>query len=128
MEILIKENAADNYFRRCYKGTRPDAVGLHNEGFYNILKGLQGKWVEVETTHLFSNQFNTVPVEGVTGSGARINMEDVEEMYKNYNILNLCNMYVDGLNDDDETKGKLKEKLKILYTQCAYNNGGEIWE
>ena len=126
MEILIKENAADNYFRRCYKGTRPDAVGLHNEGFYNILKGLQGKWVEVETTHLFSNQFNTVPVEGVTGSGARINMEDVEEMYKNYNILNLCNMYVDGLNDDDETKGKLKEKLKILYTQCAYNNGGEI--
>jgi hypothetical protein len=80
MEILIKENAADNYFRRCYKGTRPDAVGLHNEGFYNILKGLQGKWVEVETTHLFSNQFNTVPVEGVTGSGARINMEDVEEI------------------------------------------------
>ena len=48
MEILIKENAASNYMRRCYKGTRPDAVGLHNEGFYNILKGLQGKWVEVE--------------------------------------------------------------------------------
>ena len=68
MEILIKENAADNYFRRCYKGTRPDAVGLHNEGFYNILKGLQGKWVEVDTTHLFANQFNTVVIEGVTGS------------------------------------------------------------
>jgi hypothetical protein len=80
MEILIKENAASNYVRRCYKGARPDAVGLHNEGFYNILKGLQGKWVEVDTTHLFSNQFNTVPVEGVTGSGARINIEDVEEI------------------------------------------------
>jgi hypothetical protein len=80
MEILIKENAANNYMRRCYKGTRPDAVGLHNEGFYNILKGLQGKWITVDTTHLFANQFNTVPVEGVTGSGARIDMADVAEI------------------------------------------------
>ena len=80
MEILIHENAANNYFRRCYRGTQPNAVGLHNEGFYNILKGLQGKWVEVDTTHLFTDQFNTVPVEGVTGSGARINLADVVEI------------------------------------------------
>lgn len=53
-------------------------------------------------------------------------MDDVEEMYKNYNILNLCNVYVDGLGDDEETKNKLKQKLKVLYDQCAYNNGGEI--
>jgi hypothetical protein len=80
MEILIHENAANNYFRRCYRGTQPNAVGLHNEGFYNILKGLQGKWIEVETTHLFSDQFNTVPVEGITGSGARIDLADVVEI------------------------------------------------
>jgi hypothetical protein len=80
MEILIHENAANNYFRRCYRGTQPNAVGLHNEGFYNILKGLQGKWVEVDTTHLFTDQFNTVVVEGVTGSGARINLADVVEI------------------------------------------------
>jgi DNA repair exonuclease SbcCD nuclease subunit len=53
-------------------------------------------------------------------------MNDVEEMYKNYNILNLCNVYVDGLADDEETKDKLKQKLKMLYNQCAYNNGGEV--
>ena len=88
MEILIKENAANNYMRRCYKGTRPDVVGLHNEGFYNILKGLEGKWVEVETTHLFANQFNTVPVEGLTGSGARIDMADVAEI-KDLGVHNL---------------------------------------
>jgi len=29
-------------------------------------------------------------------------------MYKNYNILNLCNMYVDGIGDDDEMKQKVK--------------------
>jgi hypothetical protein len=80
MEILIHENAANNYFNRCYRGTQPNAVGLHNEGFYNILKGLQGKWIEVEITHLFSDQFNTVPVEGITGSGARIDLADVVEI------------------------------------------------
>ncbi len=80
MEILIHENAANNYFRRCYRGTQPNAKGLHNEGFYNILKGLQGKWVEVDTTHLFTDQFNTVVIEGVTGSGARINLADVVEI------------------------------------------------
>ncbi len=80
MEILIHENAANNYFRRCYRGTQPNAVGLHNEGFYNILKGLQGKWVEVDTTHLFTDQFNTVVIEGVTASGARINLADVVEI------------------------------------------------
>ncbi len=80
MEILIHENAANNYFRRCYRGTQPNAVGLHNEGFYNILKGLQGKWVKVDTTHLFTDQFNTMVIEGVTGSGARINLADVVEI------------------------------------------------
>lgn len=53
-------------------------------------------------------------------------MDEVEEMYKNYSILNLCNVYVDGLNDDEETKHRLKQKLKLLYNQCAYNNVGEI--
>lgn len=48
-------------------------------------------------------------------------IDEIEEMYKNYNILNLCNMYVDGLGNDEETKQKLKAKLKQLYTQCAYN-------
>jgi DNA repair exonuclease SbcCD nuclease subunit len=48
-------------------------------------------------------------------------IEEIEEMYKNYNILNLCDMYVDGIGDDEEMKQKLKAKLKQLYTQCAYN-------
>ncbi len=48
-------------------------------------------------------------------------INEIEEMYKNYNILNLCNMYVDGMKHDDELSLKLKGKLKQLYTQCAYN-------
>lgn len=53
-------------------------------------------------------------------------MDDVEEMYKNYSIMNLCNVYVDGLGDDEETKARLKKKLKALYNQCAHDNGTEI--
>ena len=48
-------------------------------------------------------------------------IDEIEEMYKNYNIMNLCNTYIEGLGYDDEMKQKLKDKLKDLYTQCAYN-------
>lgn len=80
MEILINENAAGNYIKRCYKNARPDACGLHNEKFYTILKNVQGKWLTVDTEHLFSDQFNTKRIDGVSGSGARIMMEDVVEI------------------------------------------------
>ena len=40
--------------------------------------------------------------------------------------MNLCNVYVDGLGDDEETKTRLKKKLKALYNQCAHDNGTEI--
>lgn len=80
MEILINENAAGNYIERCYKNARPDAYGLHNEQFYNILKNIQGKWLEVETEHLFSDQFNTAPIQDVSENGVRIMMEDVVEI------------------------------------------------
>lgn len=48
-------------------------------------------------------------------------IDEIEEMYKNYNIMTLCNSYVEGMGYDDEMKQKLKSKLKDLYTQCAYN-------
>jgi len=48
-------------------------------------------------------------------------IDEIEEMYKNYNILNLCNMYVEGIGGDEETKQKVRDKLQQLYTKCAYN-------
>lgn len=48
-------------------------------------------------------------------------IDEIEEMYKDYNIMNLCNMYIDSINEDSEMKQKLKDKLKQLYTQAAYN-------
>ena len=45
-----------------------------------------------------------------------------DDIYKNYNILTLCQTYVDNLNHDEETKQKLKNKLKQLHDLCAYNH------
>ena len=38
MKILINDNAASNYINRCYNKVSPEAFGLHNENFYQILK------------------------------------------------------------------------------------------
>jgi DNA repair exonuclease SbcCD nuclease subunit len=48
-------------------------------------------------------------------------LDEIEDLYKNYNILHLCNIYVDGLGYDDEMKQKVKSRLKQLHDQCAYN-------
>lgn len=48
-------------------------------------------------------------------------MDEIEDLYKNYNILHLCNMYIDGTTHDSETKDAIKEKIKALHDQCAYN-------
>jgi DNA repair exonuclease SbcCD nuclease subunit len=52
-------------------------------------------------------------------------MDEIEDMYKNYNILHLCNLYVDGMTDDDEMKQKIKSKLKSLHDLCVYNYEAE---
>lgn len=77
MKILLHENAAANYVHSCYKGARPDCARLHSEEFYEMLKKVQGKWLEVETDHLFNDQFNTAPIEGVSPLGLRVAHSEV---------------------------------------------------
>lgn len=48
-------------------------------------------------------------------------IDDIEEMYKDYNIINLCNMYVDSMQEDEENKQRIKDKIKELHTQVIYN-------
>lgn len=48
-------------------------------------------------------------------------MDQIEDLYKNYNILHLCNLYVEGTGHDDEMKQKLKLRLKQLHDKSAYN-------
>ena len=80
MRIKIHDNAAANYIARCYRHARPDAYGLHNNAFYEALVKVQGQWLEVETAHLFADQFNTVPIEGVSEQGLRVMLTEVVEI------------------------------------------------
>ena len=73
MKIKIKENASS-----IYAGSTNDFEYSHE--WYNIYKELAGEIIEVETDYLFSNQFNTVPIEGISDIGLRIMEEYVEEV------------------------------------------------
>ena len=52
-------------------------------------------------------------------------MDEIEDLYKNYNILHLCNIYIDGMSKDEETKQLIKGKIKNLHDLCAYNYDNE---
>jgi len=80
MKILIHESAAQHYINRCYRHARGDYGQLHRPEFAKMLEAIEGKWIEVETAHLFRDQFNTVPIPGVSEQGMRIMIEDVAEI------------------------------------------------
>lgn len=80
MRIKVKKTAASDYIRRTYKGMRADCGMLHRPEWVKMLEAVQGKWIEVETNYLFQDQFNTVPIPGVSELGMRIMMESVEEI------------------------------------------------
>lgn len=80
MKVKVYHNAAENYHRRCYKGAHPQCGMLHRPEWEAMLKKIEGQWIEVETEHLFRDQFNTVPIPGVSEQGMRLMIEDVEEI------------------------------------------------
>ena len=67
MKILIKDNAKSFYV----------SLSVHNHQNVNWewadkLGAIEGKWLNVETEFLFSNQFSTAPIPGVSSNGLRI--------------------------------------------------------
>ena len=48
-------------------------------------------------------------------------MDNIDTMYKDYNIVNLFDAYLDTSNHDDKTKERIKNKLVELHNLCAYN-------
>ena len=80
MRILIKENAAE-----IYHGTDM-GNGEHSHNYYRMLKAIQGTYVEVETEYLFRDQFNTVPIPGVSELGMRIMWKYVDEIAEDARI------------------------------------------
>lgn len=78
MRIHIRKDAASAYHHRCYKGAHPACGMLHNPDWEKMLEQVQGQWLEVETEHLFRDQFNTAPIPGVSELGMRIMIQDID--------------------------------------------------
>jgi len=79
MKIKIKKSAPVIYRRGLNK--RPsDGYSKTEFEWIETLKQVSGKTIEVETDYLFKNQFNTVPIKGVSELGLRIMENLVEEV------------------------------------------------
>jgi len=53
---------------------------LHRPEWEKMLEAIEGQWLEVETEHLFRDQFNTAPIPGISENGMRIMIEDISEI------------------------------------------------
>ena len=48
-------------------------------------------------------------------------IDEIEEMQKNYSVMGLCEMYVESSAFDDKLKKQIKQKLQNLYNSCVNN-------
>jgi len=80
MRVKVHLNASTNYYHRCYRHARPDCEMLHRLEFAKMLEAVEGQWLEVETEYLFSDQFNTVPIPGVSENGLRLVVADIVDI------------------------------------------------
>lgn len=77
MYIKIRENA-DEFFKNEY--CRLLHPSEEQKRFYRILQQIKGKTIQVDTKFLFSDQFNTVPIPGISQRGIRIMERYVEKI------------------------------------------------
>lgn len=99
MKIKIKDNASSLYISNCVHNSQP-----YRKDFASMLETIQEQIIEVETKFLFKDQFNTVPIPGVSETGLRIMIQSVEKIF------------------DDARK----DKIKCHYCGQIYQNGQAV--
>jgi hypothetical protein len=92
MEIKIKGNAHELY-------RSSSAREGFNSDWFDKLQAVAGRVLVVETDHLFKDQFNTPPIEGVSDIGMRIMAWLVEEVIDDERIYLMRCQYC-GTNSD----------------------------
>lgn len=70
MKVRVKKNA-----REYYIGTGRGSI---NWDWANLLGKVEGMEIEIETDHLFLDQYNTVPIPGVSDHGMRLMDRDID--------------------------------------------------
>lgn len=66
---------------------KPNIANKYSTDYAEKIRQLESKWVDVETEHLFPDQFNTTsPIKGVSAIGLRIYAIDVDEIQNDERI------------------------------------------
>ncbi len=122
MRIKIHEHAHRRYVLSCYISRgRPQL----NWDWAKKIEQIGGQWLEVETDYLFSDQFNTVPVEGVSEKGLRISNVLVAEI-ENDARLNPVFDFVDGILTDNP--GLVRELVDAKWYNPLHNELLDKWQ
>lgn len=79
MKIVVKTDAAEIYRQSC-RILGKISPALFNYSWFQTLKAIEGKTLEVDTKYLFSDQFNTLPIKGLSENGLRIMADSVDEV------------------------------------------------
>ncbi len=78
MKILIKGEKKHDLDPLPEAAFKPSSG--RDDYWYNRMEHLHGRWIDVETEHLFTGQFNTAPIAGVSNHGMRIMASDVVDV------------------------------------------------
>lgn len=88
MYIIIKKDAPEIYEKEKMLKAGNSCIlnPSFSESWLGKLKNISGKTIEVDTEFLFPDQFNTVPIEGVSEKGLRIMSNLVEKVVNDQRI------------------------------------------
>jgi rRNA maturation endonuclease Nob1 len=75
VKVVVREDASTSYINRQACNRLPI-----NWKWAKMLEKVEGKTLEVDTSYLFYDQYNTVPVPGVSEKGLRLMEIDVERV------------------------------------------------
>jgi len=73
MKLKIKEDAGNIFFHNHYLNYKyGGSMSPETRRFGEMITAVQGMTIKVETKYLWDDQFNTVPIEGISKNGLRI--------------------------------------------------------
>lgn len=112
MKIKIYDDAQDRYVRKAA------LTGIVNWDWAEKLAQIEGQIIEVDTKYLFKDQYNTVPIPGVSATGLRIMDESVEEVIDDERPgkgrCYYCGRTVEAVDNPDEAKCKYCSKVGYI--------------
>ena len=130
-ETFFENNISPKFLRYNIKMLYDMSLGNFKEQIKNNFVDLYVP-SDVATTSALSNLINKVQKIGrkiepnIYQEDSMIDkdlydIDEIEEMQKNYSVLGLCEKFVESSHFDKKLKKQIKQKLESLYNSCVNN-------